>query len=280
MINRDADRAQGEALDIRHGIPYLGTTDVYVGDYADCADCDLIIISSGRNRRPGENRLDLAEDNTRIMKSVIIEIMKYYTRGVILIITNPVDVLTQKVSEWMNLYNGIVFGSGCMLDTSRFIRSIADYVGLSTGVINGFVVGEHGEGQVPVWSRVTVGGLPIAEYCENVALPWNDDIKDTITRNVRSMGSEIIKAKNKTHYGIATCVCTLANAVLNQAPTIASVCSPLQGEQGVLGVSLSVPSIVGVNGVQQRLRERWSPEEYRAFFDAVESVRRILKSLD
>lgn len=279
LIDMYPEKAQGEALDIRHGIPYLGTTDVYTGDYTDCGDCDLIILTCGRNRKPGESRLDLAGENTRIMKSVIDEIKKYYTRGVILIIANPVDILTQKVSEWMELPNGMVFGSGCMLDTSRFVRTIADYVGLSTGVINGFVVGEHGEGQVPVWSRVTVGGLPIAEYCENASLPWNEDVRSGITKSVREMGGEIIRAKGKTHYGIATCVCTLANAVLNQAPTIASVCSPLQGEQGVLDVSLSVPSVVGANGVQQRLRERWSPEEYRAFFGAVENVRQVLKTV-
>ena len=280
LIDINSEKAQGEALDIRHGIPYLGTTDVYAGDYSDCADCDLIIITCGRNRQPGESRLDLAVENTRSMKAVTDEIKRHYTRGVILVITNPVDILTQKVSEWMELPNGMVFGSGCMLDTSRFIRSIADYVGLSTGVINGFVVGEHGDAQVPIWSRVTVGGLAIAEYCENALLPWDDSVRSTIAQNVKSMGAEIIRTKGKTHYGIATCVCNLANAILNQAPTIASVCSPLQGEQGVLDVSLSVPSVIGANGVQQRLRERWSPEEYRAFFDAVENVRQVLKTVD
>ncbi len=280
LIDINSEKAQGEALDIRHGIPYLGTTDVYAGDYSDCADCDLIIITCGRNRQPGESRLDLAVENTRSMKAVTDEIKRHYTRGVILVITNPVDILTQKVSEWMELPNGMVFGSGCMLDTSRFIRSIADYVGLSTGVINGFVVGEHGDAQVPIWSRVTVGGLAIAEYCENALLPWDDSVRSTIAQNVKRMGAEIIRTKGKTHYGIATCVCNLANAILNQAPTIASVCSPLQGEQGVLDVSLSVPSVIGANGVQQRLRERWSPEEYRAFFDAVENVRQVLKTVD
>jgi len=133
-------------MDIRHGIPSMGTTDVYVGDYPDCADCDLIIICAGRNRKIGESRLDLTNDNVEIMHSVISKIQPYYTGGIILIISNPVDILTFKVAEWMDLPNGMVFGSGNILDSSRFVRTIADYVGLSTGVVNGYIVGEHGDG--------------------------------------------------------------------------------------------------------------------------------------
>ena len=150
----------------------MGTADLYVGDFSDCADCDLIIVTAGRNRKPGETRLDMVNENLKILHSVIGAVRKYYTRGVILIISNPVDILTYKASEWMELPNGMVFGTGCLLDTSRFVRLIADYMGLSTGVVNGYLIGEHGDGQVPVWSRVTIGGIPVGEYCENVGLVW------------------------------------------------------------------------------------------------------------
>ena len=280
MINRTKEKVIGEVMDIRHGIPSMGTADVYVGEYADCADCDLIIICAGRNRKPGESRLDLTNDNVAIMKSVIEQIRPYYTRGNILIISNPVDILTYKVSEWMGLPNGMVFGSGNILDSSRFVRTIADYVGLSTGVVNGYIVGEHGDGQVPIWSRVTVGGIPIAEYCSDVGLAWDDEVRIQIALKTRTMGSEIIKAKGRTHYGIATCVCQIADAVINQRPTITSVSSVLMGEHGCRGVALSVPSVVGPSGVQQRIREKWSSEEYRAFFDSVEKVRGILQRID
>lgn len=279
LIDVAKEKAMGEAQDIRHGLPTLGTADLYAGDYQDCRDCDLIVITAGRNRREGESRLDLAGENVSIMRAVIDSIQTFYTHGVILIIANPVDILTQKVSEWMKLPNGMVFGSGSILDTSRFVRNIADYVGLSTGVINGYLVGEHGDGQVPVWSRVTVGGIPIEEYCMEVSLPWNDQIRAGISKRTRYMGEEIIKAKGRTHFGIATCVCYLADAILNQRPMIASVTSPLMGEHGVRGVSLSVPSVVGPSGVQQRIRERWEAEEYRGFFDAVERVRAVLTKI-
>lgn len=279
LIDINREKCAGEAYDIRHGIPSMGTSDLYAGDYSDCADSDLIIITAGRNRKPGETRLDMANENMRIMKSVIFSIKEYYTRGCVLIVSNPVDILTQKATEWMKLPDGMVFGSGCILDTSRFVRSVADYLGLSTGVVNGYIVGEHGDNQVPVWSKLVVSGIPIEEYCQELQLEWNDEIRTRIAEQTRTMGTKIIKAKGKTHYGIATSVCFIADAIINQRPTIASVSSQLMGEHGVRNVSLSVPSVIGPGGVQQRIREKWSPEEYRGFFEAVEKVREILSHL-
>lgn len=279
LIDISRKRSEGEAWDIRHGIPALGTADIYAGDYSDCADCDLIIITAGRNRRPGESRLDLAVENIEVMRTIIDSIKPHYTHGVILIISNPVDILTQKASEWMGLTDGTVFGSGCILDTSRFVRCIADYVGLNTGMVNGYVVGEHGEGQVPVWSHVTVDGIPIGEYCSAMSITWDGEIRAMLAEKTRKMGTEIIKAKGTTHYGIATCVCYLADAVLNQKPVIASVTSPLAGEQDMHGVSLSVPSVVGPFGVQQKVQEKWASEEYRGFLNAVEEMRDFVEKI-
>lgn len=279
LIDINQERTDGEAKDIRHGLPSMGITDLYAGDYGDCTDCDLIIITAGRGRKPGESRLDLTNENVRIMHSVVESIQKYYTRGVLMVISNPVDILTYNAAEWMGLPNGLVFGTGCILDSSRFVRSIADYLELSTGVINGYVVGEHGDGQIPVWSHVTVGGIPIDEFCADSKIAWNDEIKNQIAEQTRVMGSEIIKGKGRTHFGIATCVCQLADAIINQRPTIASVSSVLMGEHGCRGVALSVPSVVGPGGVQQRIREKWVPEEYRGFFDAVENTRQILSAI-
>lgn len=279
VINRTKEKVIGEVMDIRHGIPSMGTTDVYVGEYTDCADCDLIIICAGRNRKPGESRLDLTKDNVEIMHSVISQIQPYYTRGIVLIISNPVDILTFKAAEWMGLPNGMVFGSGNILDSSRFVRTIADYVGLSTGVVSGYIVGEHGDGQVPIWSRVTIGGIPVEEYCADVGLKWDADVRKDLAEKTRAMGSRIISAKGRTHYGIATCTCQLADAIINQRPTISCVSSVLMGEHGCRGVALSVPSVVGPSGVQQRIREKWAPEEFRGFFDAVESIRQKLAGI-
>jgi len=190
------------------------------------------------------------------------------------------DILVQKANEVLGLPNGRVFGTGCLLDSSRFVRCIADYLGTGIGNITGFVVGEHGESQTPIWSRVSVGGMPIDEYCESMNIPWDENIRKEIAAQVKSMGTLIITEKERTHYGIATCVCYLAEAILNNQPIIASVCSPLLGEHGVKDVSVSVPSVISGNGVEKRIRQHWTPEEYRGFFDSIENVRKVLRKIE
>ena len=279
LIDLDRKKAEGEAIDIRHGIPSMGLVDVFAGDYEDCADSDLIIITAGRGRKPGESRLDLANDNTRIVKEVTKSISRYYTHGVIMVVSNPVDILTYKISEWMQLYNGTVFGTGCILDTSRLLRKVADYLDLSTGIINGYVIGEHGDRQIPVWSHVTVSGIPINEYCDEMDIPWDNDIRDTLFNSTKAMGAEIILDKGRTHYGIATCVCYLADSILNQRPTIVSVSSPMPFENDLPEYALSVPSLVGPAGVQQRVRDQWNKEEYDEFVIARQKMIEVIKSI-
>ena len=279
LIDINEKKTEGEALDIQHGIPDMGISSVRAGSYSDCSGCDLIIITAGRNRKPGETRLDLIEKNSAILRNVTDQLMKYYTKGVIMMVSNPVDVLVYQCSRWMDLPNGMVFGTGCILDSSRLTRLIADYTHLNTEVVKANVVGEHGDAQIPIWSRVSIAGVPIEEYCENVHLTWNQQVRDRITNKVRTMGATIIQDKGRTHYGIATCVCYLAQAVLNQRLTIAPVSTVFQGEYGIRDVSLSVPSIIGVNGVQQRLEERWEEKEFQAFRRSAEKMEQVLKKL-
>lgn len=276
LVDVDESKADGEALDIQHGIPYMGCSSVRVGDYTDCRNADLIIVTAGRNRRPKETRLDMISDNIKIMKTVVEQIKPNYSKGPIMVVSNPVDVLTFACEKWMGLPNGRVFGTGCILDTSRLIREIANYTNLNIEVVKCDVVGEHGESQFPVWSRLTIAGVPMNEYCENVGLNWGDEQKNNVYSRVKNMGATIIAAKGRTHYGIATCVCSLADAVLNQRLTIAPVSSTLCGEYNISDVAISIPSIIGVNGVEQRLKNRWTDAEYEALHYSAESVKNAL----
>ena len=276
LIDVNHEKAAGEAKDIQHGINYMGTSSVRAGDYPDCANCDLIIITAGRNRRPGESRLDMIADNIGIMKDVTDNIKKYYTHGVIMVVSNPVDILTYKVDEWMGLPNGKVFGTGCILDTSRLIRAISDYTEIGIEAIKCNIAGEHGDTQFPLWSRLSIAGIPMDEYCENVGLEWAEEQKDILYNKVKDMGASIIEAKGRTHYGIATCVCSLADAILNQRLTIAPVTSTLQGEYGIRDVAISVPSIVGVNGVERRLEERLTMDELAKLLASASKMRETL----
>lgn len=262
LVDINQNSSLGEVMDIKHGIPYMGSAYIYSGDYSDIKDSDLIIITAGRNRRVGETRLEMAADNIRIVKDVITEMSKHYTKGVIMVVTNPVDIITYKVSQWTNLPNGMVFGTGCILDTSRFVNVLSDYLSLNPEMISGFVAGEHGESQFIPWAKISIAGIPIEEYCESVGIEFNDKIKNEILIKLKKMGSEIISYKGKTHYGIATCVTYLADAILNRRATIASVSSVFQGEYGIDDCALSVPSIVGGNGVEKRIVERWEEKDF------------------
>lgn len=229
LIDCNKEKAQGEAFDIIHGIPYMGTARIYPGDYQDCRDCDMIIITAGKNRKPGQQRSDLMVENSEILHSISIELKQYYNGGVILIVSNPVDIITYEFSKWMGLEDGKVFGTGCILDTSRFVSQLAAYVGLSIDSIQATIIGEHGDTQCPIWSRVMVANIPVEEYCKATGLKWDDSVKSEIMIKVQNMGGEIIKRKEKTHYGIATCVAYLADAVLHNHVIVTSVSSVLQG---------------------------------------------------
>ena len=280
LIDVDNRKAEGEARDIQHGISYMGRSSVRAGNFGDCSDCDLIIVTAGRNRKPGETRLDMVHDNLKIMDDVIMELKKHYTKGVILIVSNPVDILTYYCSKKMNLPNGKVIGTGCILDTSRLIREIADYTKLSTDVVKCNIIGEHGDTQVPVWSRLSIAGVPMKEYCDNVGLEWNDKIKNEIYNRVKNMGATIISEKGRTHYGIATCVCSIADAIINQRLTIFPVSTPIEGEYKIYDVALSLPSIVGVNGVERRLVEYLDDNEYNLLQKSAERLKSTLMEIE
>ena len=264
LIDKDEGRAAGEALDIQHGIPYMGVSSVYSGSYIDCSNCDLIIITAGRKRKVGETRLDLARENIAILEDVVAKIQPYYTRGAIMMVANPVDILTYKCAELMGLPDGRVFGTGNILDTSRLVRLVADYTGLNTEMIRANIVGEHGDGQIPIWSMLSIAGVPIKEYCASVGLDWNARIRIGMEEKVRGLGAEII---------------AIADAILNQRLTIAPVTSVLHGEYGISGVSLSVPSIIGVNGIERRLEEPWSEFEIERFNASARKLKDYLLSL-
>lgn len=176
--------------------------------------------------------------------------------------------------------DGKVFGTGCMLDTSRLARVFADYVGVSTKDVQINIVGEHGEGQIPIWSRAEIQGMNLKEYCKKNALILDKQEKNILTEKVKRMGADIIQGKNVTNYGIATCVSYLANAILNQYSINAPVSTVFQGEYGIADVSLSIPSVIGGNGVEKRLvDENWDDEEIEQLRKVAEKIKGILKMI-
>ena len=276
LVDIDEKKAQAEADDIQHGVAAMGDSAVRAGTYADTADSDLIIIIAGRNRKPTETRLDMIHDNIGIIKDVCEQLKKHGARGVVLLVSNPVDILTYYCDKWLGLPDGTVFGTGCTLDTSRLLRAVADYTGSPVSEVSGYVIGEHGESQVPVWSGITVQQKPFADYC---ALHGFEEIKQTIQDRVKSLGTRIIAAKGRTHYGIATCVCMLADAVLHQKETLASVTSPLHGEYGLQEVALSLPCIISGNGIVRKQVPSLTDEEQAKLKNSADKLKSTLMEM-
>ena len=277
LIDTKAETAHAEMLDIRHGIPNMGSSKIYCGDYKDIKDCDLIIITAGRNRKPNETRLDLAADNVKISANIVKEIKKYYNQGVILVVANPVDILTYYYTKNLNLPKGRVFGTGCILDSSRLINIISDYIDLSPEFISATVIGEHGNSQIPLWDEVKIANISLDEFCKAEGLPFTEDIKLDMAQKVLNMGTEIIKGKGKTYYGIATCVCHIADAILNKRSITASVSSTMAGQVVGSEVAISLPSLINYNGIKLVLPIEHSLKEHLKFEESVKQIEKTIK---
>lgn len=278
LIDVNADKAIGEAADIAHGLPFIGSMDVYAGDYSCVKDCDVIVITAGANRKPGETRLDLAVKNTSIAKDITANIMKYYNGGIILVVANPVDILTYMIQKWTGLPHGMVLGSGTTLDTIRFRSSLAAITGIDCTNIHGYIIGEHGDSQVPVWSNTHIAGISIEDYCKTNGILFNDEVKTNVLEQVKTGGAEIIKRKGATYYGVAVCVTTLVDSLMRDSDTIRTVSTVMDGQFGVSDVALSLPTIIGSGGAKKVLLPNITDEEIMLFRKSAEACKAVLDS--
>jgi L-lactate dehydrogenase len=271
LIDVAADKASGEVDDIRHGLPYLGHMDIYSGGYECVKDADLIIITAGANRKPGETRLNLAKKNIAIARSITDEIMKHYNGGVILVVSNPVDILTYMFTKWMGLPEGMV-----SLDTVRFRSAIADLTHVDVINIHGYIIGEHGDSQVPAWSNTHIAGIQVDDYCRMTNITFDEKVKAGILEHVKTDGASIIKRKGATYYGVSISIAMLANSILRGSNTIRVVSSVLDGQFGVSDVALSLPTVIGKYGAQNVLTPILTESEIEAFIKSAEACKAVL----
>lgn len=279
IIDVDRDKAAGEAMDINHGLPFIGQMNIYDGDYSDCADCDAIIITAGVNRKPGESRIDLARKNLIIAKEVTANIMKYYTRGVILVVSNPVDILTYKIQKWSGLPDGRVLGTGTVLDSSRFRYLLSEKFDVDVKNVHGYIIGEHGDTQLPLWSATHIAGRNIREYFNDPIYGVTDADKLAIVENVKSAGAGIIKRKGATYYAIAISINTILESVLKNQKTIRTVSSIINSKFGIGDVALSLPSVLNANGVKKVMDLSMTDEELTLLHHSAEQLQRILEAV-
>lgn len=250
LIDSDPAKAEGEALDISHGVPFSKPIKIYAGGYDDIKNASLIIITAGANQKPGETRLDLVKKNISIFKSIIPEIKKRNFRGILLIVANPVDILTTVAQKLSGLPENRVFGSGTVLDTARLKSELGAHLNVDPRSVHAFIIGEHGDSEIAAWSSANVSGIPLHKFCEMRGHFNHDEAVQKIAADVKNSAYEIIKRKRATYYGIAMSVKRICEAIVRDEKSILPVSSMMHGEYGIEGISLSMPAIVGKDGVE------------------------------
>lgn len=260
LIDADKDKAEGEAMDISHGIPFVGNMKIYAGSYDDIVDASIIVITAGAGQKPGETRLDLVHKNVGIFKSIIPEIAKRKCRGILLVVANPVDILTYTALKLSGFEENRVIGSGTVLDTARLKCQL----------------GEHGDSEIAVWSSANVSGIPLDDFCEMRGHYNHDKSQENIAEKVKNSAYEIIAKKRATYYGVAMAVKRICEAIIRDEKSILPISSIMHGEFGIDDVVLSMPSIVGANGIETKVPISLSEDEEINLKKSADTLRSIL----
>lgn len=279
MIDVDTKKAEGEAMDIGDGIPFVNHMKIYAGDYSDVENAWIVIITAGANQKPNETRLDLVQKNVAIFKQIIPSIMKHGFDGILLIVANPVDILTYVAQKLSGLPINRVIGSGTVLDTARLKQELSEHLEVDGRSVHAFIVGEHGDSEIAAWSSANVSGIPIHDFCEMRGHCHSNAI-DEIANTVKNSAYEIIQRKQATYYGVAMAVKRICQVIVRDEKSILPVSALMQGEYGIEGVVLSMPCIVGKNGIETKVPLKLTEEEKTSLRRSAQILGDILASIE
>lgn len=279
LLDVNMEKADGEAKDIAHGIPFAGQMKIYAGTYDDAADAAIIIITAGANQKPGETRLDLVQKNMAIYQSIIPEIVKRDFGGILLIVSNPVDILTYVALKLSGLPEKRVLGSGTVLDTARLKYALGEHLGVDSRSVHSFIIGEHGDSEIAAWSSTNVSGIPLNEFCEMRGHFNHDAAMDAIAEKVKNSAYEIISKKQATYYGIAMSVKRICECIVRNERSILPVSAMMHGEYGIEDITLSMPAIVGIGGVETHVPIALSEEEAEKLVESAKKLKEVAKGL-
>lgn len=261
LIDADHDKADGEAKDIAHGVPFAGPMNVTAGTYDDIVDAGIIIITAGANQKPGETRLDLVQRNVQIFRSIIPEIVSRGCGGILVIVSNPVDILTYVAQRLSGFPEHRVIGSGTILDTARLKYQLGEHLGVDSRGVHAFIVGEHGDSEIVAWSSANVSGVPLNDFCELRGHFNHRESMERIADAVKNSAYEIIAKKKATYYGIAMSVKRLCEAIVRDEHAILPISAMVHGRYGIDGIALSLPAIVGARGFETHVPLPLSADE-------------------
>lgn len=279
LIDINKDKAEGDALDMAHGTSFLKPVSVYSGDYRDCAEADIVVITAGVNQKVGETRIDLLKRNADIFKDIIGNVMKYAPDDVILLtVTNPVDVLTYITYKLSGLPKNQVIGSGTVLDTSRLKYLISRHTGIDARYCHTYIIGEHGDSEVAAWSITNIAGMSMKSFFENYGKCTDEDLQ-MMYNEVKNSAYEIIQKKGATYYAIAAAVARIVECIAGAENSILTISSVLDGEYGISDIALSVPTQVSGYGTERVLDVPFSENEIAGLRNSAQTLKESLKSI-
>lgn len=280
LIDVDRKKAEGEALDIGHGISFARPMKIWAGGYEDIADAAIVVITAGANQKPGETRLDLVHKNIAILKSIMPEVTKYNKTGIILMVANPVDILTYAALKISGLPENRVIGSGTVLDTARLKYEMGELLEVDSRGVHAFIVGEHGDSEIAAWSSANISGVPLRDFCKIRGDIDSNMLKEStkeIAERVKNSAYEIIERKQATYYGIAMAVKRICEAIIRDEKSVLPISSMMRGEYGLTDVVLSMPAIVGENGVEHVVPVSLDEDEQKRLWDSAQVLKEIQK---
>ncbi len=282
IVDRNADKAKGECMDLNHGMSFTHPTEVYSAGYEGCKDSDIVVITAGAKQKPGQTRVDLVQTNADIFKEIVPEILKYAKDAIIIVVTNPVDILAYVTMKISGLPSNKVVGSGTVLDTSRFRYLISQHCEVDPRNVHAYIIGEHGDTELPVWSNASIGGMKIHKYCptcKNFNHCKREEELEKLFKEVKNAAYEIIETKGATYYAIALALVRIVETILRDENSVLPVSTLINDYYDVDDVYLSLPSKVNKKGVEQFLRIELAEKEQELFRESANSLKDIIRGI-
>lgn len=280
LVDMDTARAEGEAMDLNHGLPFVRPMRIRAGDYHDLADAEVIVICAGANQRPGESRLDLLRKNAGVFRDIVPKINSVNQEAILVVATNPVDILTYITAQIAGPESGRVVGSGTVLDTARFRYLLGKHYGVDPRSVHAYIVGEHGDSELALWSLANIGGVRLPDFTGAYGQGYDQAALDGILSQTRNAAYEIIQRKKATYYAIGLGLLTIVEAILRDQHTVLTVASPLKGQYDVTDMAISLPTIVGRNGIEEVLNLPLSKSELTEFQASAQTLKERFNALD
>lgn len=279
LVDNNQKRAEGEAMDLNHAVPLTHSTRIWAGDYSDCTGAAITVVTAGTAQKPGETRLDLVQRNYAIYQSVIPKIISHNPDGILLIASNPLDILSYAAMKLSGLPASRVIGSGTILDTARFRYLLSQHAGVDPRSVHAFIIGEHGDSEVPVWSSANIAGMNLTDYCKMNCEDYEPDVYKKIFEQTRDAAYHIIELKGATFYGIGMGLVRIVEAILRGQHTVLSVSTLIQDYYGINDVYLSLPCIINRNGVSKFLRLPLNESEVEGLQKSAAVLKETIHSL-